>query len=97
MNTSSTQHNPTTLPTELLAEFLSSILDKDYTHASSLLQQLLTMDPHHPTLLEYAPILHAALDISFSESSDDDNGGSESTTSSEPECQSIDSEDGTDI
>ncbi|KAL0217897.1 hypothetical protein RCL1_008746 [Eukaryota sp. TZLM3-RCL] len=62
------------IPTELLAEFLSLVLNHNYAAASDLLPQLLEFDPENPLLLDYAHMIapDSPLVILVSESDDDE-------------------------
>ncbi|CAH2305736.1 Hypothetical predicted protein [Pelobates cultripes] len=75
-------------PTQLCAEFLKAVMDKDYKLAQKLCQMLLLYEPENPEAKEFSPLIEEMLQIEAQQSDtedeeDDDDETDEESYSSE--------------
>ncbi|XP_075687233.1 glutamate-rich protein 2 isoform X2 [Rhinoderma darwinii] len=59
-------------PIELLAEFISAIMDKDYQVAQKLCQMILLYEPENPEAKQFSPLIEKMLQIEQQQSSEDE-------------------------
>ncbi|KAJ8282447.1 hypothetical protein COCON_G00049660 [Conger conger] len=70
-------------PIELFAEFLKSVLDKDYILAKKLCEMILIYEPDNPEAKQFIPLIEEKLHLVGQEECEDDESSNDSEDSSD--------------
>ncbi|XP_040296514.1 glutamate-rich protein 2 [Bufo bufo] len=80
-------------PIELLAEFISAVMDEDYQVAQKLCQMILLYEPENPEAKQFSPLIEEMLQIEQQSSEDEDSEDSEEETDEETDEDTSDTDD----
>ncbi|XP_064183237.1 glutamate-rich protein 2 isoform X1 [Anguilla rostrata] len=80
-------------PIELFAEFLKSVMDKDYILAKKLCQMILIYEPDNPEAKQFIPLIEEKLLLVGQEDDESSNDTEDSSDSSDSEGESTSSSD----
>ncbi|KAM4024778.1 glutamate-rich protein 2 isoform 1-T1 [Anomaloglossus baeobatrachus] len=80
-------------PMELLAEFISAVMEEDYEVAHKLCQMILLYEPDNPEAKEFSPLIEEMLKIELGQSTDDEDSDDSDEETDEDTCGDEDEDD----